>query len=181
MKRKIKIELNSTDELRIKIITFFQCYNFELLEINNESVLKFKNKGSLLDGWKSNPLDWKSEISIIFNQNSLEVIFNIDTLSQMKTYEELKVWEIFIETFQSFLIEGNTKNSTLISAISESKKSRFSYFGWAIIGILIGLSLNYIYSKFTNDFSILIFILIPFIVYIFLKQRISYVKLKKVI
>ena len=181
MKRKIKIELTPTNELRSEIITFFQFHNFELLEINNESVLKFKNKGSILDGWKSNPLDWKSEISILFNQNSLEVIFSIDTSSQMKTYEELKVWEIFIETFQSFLIDGNIKNNTLISAISESKKSRFSYFGWALIGILVGLSLNYIYSKFTNDFSIIIYILVPFIVYIFLKQRINYVKLKNVI
>ena len=143
--------------------------------------LKFKQSSSLLDAWKTNPLKWGSEVFISLTDKTILADFTVDTEAQMNTAEEKKVWQAFIENFRSFLVTGETRNSNLTSAISESRKSRLNYFGWAILGALTGGLLAFIYTKLTDNNSTLNLFIIPIMTTIFLSWRIKYSRTKNAI
>lgn len=180
MKRRIKIDVINTYNLDKKVIDFFKSYDFELVETQNE-ILKFRQSSSLLDAWKTNPLKWGSEISILLCDKTIVAEFIVDTDAQMNTKEEKKVWETFIENFKNYVVSGKTLNSKLASAISESKESRLSYFGWAFFGTLIGGFLFLIYTKLTKNSSSLNLLLIPIMTTLFLSWRIKFKKTKNAI
>lgn len=177
MTRRIKIDVIDTYNLDKKVIDFFKSYDFELVETKN-NILKFRQSSSLLDAWKTNPLKWGSEISILLGDKTIEADFVVETHAQMNTKEEKKVWQTFVEKFREFLTSGETENSKLTSAIFESRKSRVNYFGWAILGALTGGLLSFMYTKLTNHNSLLNLFIIPFTTTIVLAWRIKYVKTK---
>lgn len=180
MTRKIKIDVIDTYNLDKRIIDFFKSYGFELIATKN-NILKFQQFSSLLDAWKTNPLKWGSEISILVSDKTIEANFIVDTDAQMNTKEENKVWQTFIENFRNFLVSGETENSKMTSAIFESKKSRLNYFGWVILGALTGGLLSFLYTKLTNNNSLLNLLVIPFMTRVVLSWRIKYVNSKNAI
>jgi hypothetical protein len=175
MTKRVKIDVSETDQPDKKVIDFFKSNDYQLIEIEN-SCLKFRKKPSLLDAWKTNPLKWGSEVSVLISGNTIEADFVVDTDAQMNTKEEKQVWQTFIEGFQNYLTNGETKNSKLDTILSENKNSRLVYFGWAIVGALTGGLLSFIYTKLTNNHSTLSLLLIPIMAMIFLSWRIRYVK-----
>ena len=180
MTRRIKIDVIDSYNLDNRIIDFFKSYDFELLE-KKDDIIKFRQASSLLDAWKTNPLKWGSEISILLSDKTIEAEFIVDTDAQMNTKEEKKVWQTFVETFRNFLVSGETGNSKLTSTISESRKSRLNYFGWAILGALTGGLLSFIYTKLTDNNSLFNLIIIPVMTTVFLSWRIKYGKTKNAI
>ena len=121
MTRRIKIDVIDTRQLDKKVISFFKSYEFQHID-TKEGCLKFRQNPSLLDAWKTNPLQWGSEISILISGKTIEADFIVDTGGQMNTKEEINVWQTFIERFKIFLESGETENSKLALIISESKK-----------------------------------------------------------
>jgi hypothetical protein len=180
MTRRIKIDFIDAYQLDERVIDFFKSHDFQLIETKDD-ILKFRQSSSLLDGWKTNPIKWGSEVSILLSDKTIVADFIVDTDAQLNTKEEKKVWQTFIETFKNFLVSGQTENPKLASTISESKKSRLNYFGWATLGALTGAFLLLIYTKMTNSNSPLNFLIIPIMTTIFLRRRIQYVKTKNAI
>lgn len=180
MTRRIKLDVIDTYNLDKRITDFFKSYDFELVE-TKDNILKFRQSSSLLDTWKTNPLKWGSEISILLSDKTIEADFIVDTDAQMNTKEEKKVWQTFVENFRNFLVSGETGNSKLTPLITESKKSRLNYFVWAILGALTGGLLTFIFSKLTNNNSTLILFIIPLMSIIFLSWRIKYGRTKNAI
>lgn len=180
MTRRIKIDVIETHNLENKIIDFFKSYDFELIE-KKDDIIKFRQISSPLDAWKTNPLKWGSEISILLSDKIIEADFIVDTHAQMNTKEEKKVWQTFVDSFRKFIVTGETGNSKLTSAISESRKSRLNYLGWAILGALTGGLLAMCYTKLTNANSSLSLFIIPIMTTIFLNWRIKYGKTKNAI
>lgn len=177
MKRRIKINLIDTNQLEKKVIDFFNSYDFQLID-TKEGFLRFRKNSSILDAWKTNPLQWGSEISVLISDGSIEAVFIVDTDAQMNTKEEKIVWQAFIERFKNFLVKGETDNSKLNLIISESKKSRLNYFGLATLGALTGVLLTFIYTRLTNNNSPLTLLIIPIMTTIFLSWRIKYERSK---
>lgn len=177
MNRRIKINVTNTYNLDKKVIEFFKSYDFELIE-NKEGIIKFRRRSSLLEAWKTNPLKWGSEIYILLFDKTLEVDFIVDTDTQLNTKEEKKVWQTFINNFRSFLVSGDSGNLKLTSTIFESRKSRINYFWWAILGGLTGGILSFIYTKLTDNNSLLVLIIIPIMTTAFLNWKIKYEKTK---
>jgi hypothetical protein len=180
MTRRIKIDVIDAYNLDKKIIDFFKSYDFELVDAKDD-IIKFRQKSSLFDAWKTNPLKWGSEISILLSDKTIEAYFIVDTDAQMNTKEEKKVWQTLIDNFRKLLMSGETGNSKLTSTITESRKSRVKYFEWAILGALTGGLFSFIFSKLTDDNLSLNLIIIPITTTIFLSWRIKYVKTKNAI
>ncbi len=177
MIRRIKIDVIDGNNLDKRVINFFESHEFQLVETKLD-FLKFRQNASLMDGWKSNPIKWGSEVSIALSDKTIVAEFIVDTDAQMNTSEEKKVWQTFIENFKKFVKSGETQNSKLASAISESKESRLSYFGWAFFGTLTGGLLFLIYTKLTKNSSSLSLFLIPIMTTFFLGWRIKYKRTK---
>lgn len=177
MKRQIKIVVKETEHLEEKVIEFFAHFNFRLLESEGDS-LRFGKRSTLLDAWKTNPLTWGSEIVVSFSANNVLADVYVDTDAQMNTIEEKAVWEKFIENFENYLSNGVVDKSILNSTISESKKSRLIYLGWALLGALTGGFLSFLYTNLTNNYSTLSTLLIPIMATTFLAWKIKYAKIK---
>ena len=180
MIRRIKIDVIDTFNQDKKVIDFFLIYDCELVE-TKKKIIKFRQSSSILDSWKTNPLKWGSEISILLCDNSIVAEFIVDTDAQMNTKEEKKVWQTFIENFKNYVVSGKTLNSKLATTIAESKESRLSYFGWAFFGTLIGGLLFLIYTKLTKNSSSLNLLLIPIMTTLFLSWRIKFKRTKNAI
>lgn len=180
MIRRIKIDVIDANNLDKLVINFFESYEFQLIETKVD-ILKFRQNSSLLDGWKSNPIKWSSEVSIALSDKTIVAEFIVDTDAQMNTREEKKVWQTFIENFKIYVERGETQNSKLASTISESKESRLNYFGWAFFGTLTSGLLFLIFTKLTKSSSSLNLLLIPIMTTIFLSWRIKYKRTKNAI
>lgn len=180
MKRQIRIVVADSTQLSEQIIDYFNQFDFKLMS-NQYGSLKFRQSSTLLDAWKTNPLKWASEISVSISNNNILANFFVDTDSQMNSKEEKAVWQIFIEDFQNYLTSGTTNNSKLISAISESKRSRISYIGWTVLGALFGGLLSLVYNSLTNTTSTFSILLIPILASTCLAWRIRYTRTKNVL
>jgi len=177
MRKQINFVVPDTNQLTERVIDYFNQFDLKLIE-QKDGLLKFGHSSSYFEAWKSNPLKWESEISVLISGDKILADFYVDTEAQMNTMEEEKVWETFMENFQSCLINGVGPESNLNSTITDNRKSRLSYMGWAILGALTGGLLGGVFNNLTNIDSFLSFILIPVFATIFLKWRISYTKSK---
>jgi hypothetical protein len=177
MTKLIKIEIFATTGLQERVIAFFAYYNFILSE-KKENFLKFKKNNALIDAWKANPLDWGSDISILFFDNFVLAKFVVDTDTQMKTEEEKMVWLTFIESFQSCVSEGKANHSITNLKITKNKKRRFYYWAWMLTGGLVGGFLALSYSKFTGTSLVATLPFIAMIATATLDWRIKTTKMK---
>ncbi len=177
MTKQIEIPILSSDDIGKRVIDFLGRHNFTLSEATG-SFLKFRQQASLLDAWKTNPIKWGSEISIAISHNSIKADFQVDTTAQMNTAEEDAVWQTFIKDFQAHVTTGATESSQLELMISQNKKTRLSYFAWAISGALIGGILALLYTKLTNNHSTISLLIIPVVATTFLSWKINVTKAK---
>ena len=177
MEKKIKIIVNDTTQLTEKVIDFFKQFDVKLTD-NREGNLTFKQNSSLLDAWKKNPLKWGFEIFVSVVDNKVLANFCIDTDAQMNTKEEEAVWQTFIDNFKNYLTSGKVYNQQLISTISDNKKSRLTYFCWAIFGALTGGLFGFLYNELTGNNTSLSIFFIPVFATLFLGWKINYIKTK---
>jgi hypothetical protein len=177
MEKQIQIIVTDTSALAERVINFFKQFGFTLAD-NNNGIFKFKQKSSLLDAWKTNPLNWGSEILVTINDNKVLANFTIDSDAQMKTYEEESVWQAFIENFENYLTDGTSSTEKLQSTILDNKKSRLSYVSWAIFGAVIGGLVSFWYKKWVGGNSSISFVFIPVFATLFLGSRRNWVKSK---
>jgi hypothetical protein len=161
-----------------RVINFFKQFGFTLAD-NNNGILTFKQKSSLLDAWKTNPLNWGSEIIVTIIENKVLASFHVDTDAQMNTKEEESVWQTFIYNFEQYLTTGNFSNEKLESIIIQNKKSRISYVRWAIFGAVIGGLVSLLYKKWVDGNSSISFVFIPVFATLFLGWRRNWVKSEK--
>ena len=177
MRKQINFFVSDNNELKNKIIIYFEQFGLNLVENNNDH-LKFAHDSTLFDTWKANPLHWGSEITVLIKGNNIVTDFYIDNDAQMKTIEEETVWNTFIENFQIFITNGVDHNSKIDSAIIGNKKRRLRYIFWAFLGALIGCFLVIIYNKLTNNNSMISIFLIPIVATTFLTWKINFRKTK---
>jgi hypothetical protein len=177
MEKQIQIIVTDTSVLAERVINFFKQFGFTLAA-NNNGIFTFKQKSSLLDAWKTNPLNWGSEILVTINDNKVLANFTIDTDAQMKTYEEESVWQAFIENFENYLTDGTSSTEKLQSRILDNKKSRLSYVSWAIFGAVIGGLVSFWYKNWVGGNSSISFVFIPVFATLFLGWRRNWGKIK---
>ncbi|WP_435415821.1 hypothetical protein [Polaribacter aestuariivivens] len=137
----LKNNINTLEKLK----EYFHFYNFNVKEIS-ETEIEFYKKGSLFQGWRFNPLNWKSKCVIkITNSKTLNIIYtNQGNLSLSSNGFEF-LFENFINNIESYL---NTNKDFKISnqeKIKIAKKRIFISFLIGLVGIILGGILgNYI-------------------------------------
>lgn len=139
---KREISINQEENFKEKIKIYFDFYNFELKE-NSEIEFEYYKKGSILDGWKLNPLNWKSHCKIHqTSSKTIEVTFTNEGNATLSP----KVFEMTFNTFTSNLAEFITKNKDFVDSnqksINKAKKRILIIFlaiiTFAILGNFVG-------------------------------------------
>ena len=136
--KQVKSELSET-ELIALIIAFLEIHKFKLHNQENSKLI-FK-RGSLLKNMVTfNPLNWKSNVSIIINSSVVNYDWQIDSTFQAVTKQEETVWESFIRSFNKTIKSGKLSNKDTIEALKSNRKSIAGYLLYAILGgIIIGI------------------------------------------
>ena len=138
IKKKIKFTVSNGIDLNKSTIKYFEESGFKFIE-TKDSFLKFE-RGSLTSNmWTFNPLKWKSEIFIKIIGEEIIANFTIDTIGQIPTYKEEKLWDSFIDNYKNYLAD-NKFNFKLENSkkLNDTKKNSLKYVGWAFFGAILG-------------------------------------------
>lgn len=173
VKKRINFEVSNPIQLRDRVITYFTQSGFKSANTNDE-VLLFTHSGSVFDAWKSDPLKWGSEITVLLEGEKIVADFLVDTDGHLNTVEQTNVWVVFINNFKLFLtsdIDFKTENEKAVKLV---KSSTAGYLGWIILGFAAGVLIEVLFFKLTGyKMGVVI---VPIIATIFLNNRISYKK-----
>lgn len=140
IKRTIKFKVSEPTDLKKMTIDYFTKSGFKHIDNVSNNKKIFFQRGSIASNmWTFNPLNWKSEIDIEFNGQEVKANFNINIAGQIPTNKDELLWQAFIDNYEKYLLDSNfdylTENS---KSLKTTKSKNLKYFGWAILGGLIG-------------------------------------------
>ncbi|BDS11393.1 hypothetical protein [Aureispira anguillae] len=125
--------------LKTKTKAYFQNHGFKLSE-EAPNNLQFKAGSTLRNMIAINPLKWKSQIEIEFNDQNIVAHFEINTIHQIVTQKETKVWETFVNNYQNTIETGTSFFSENENEIKEAKNANWELIGQMFFGaILLGI------------------------------------------
>jgi len=151
MEQEIEITSSkSIDSLKEETLNYFEGQGFQLVD-NQVNCLEFK-RGSIIKNMITfNPLKWKSHIKIQFEEETVIAIFKIDTVYQIVTPEEHKLWNRFIENYQKTIETGKLLIHENQLDLENTKRTKWKYIGHAVLGsIIIGIPCGII-SYYTGN------------------------------
>lgn len=123
----------SIEELKKETLNYFQIQGFNLTD-SSSKFLKFERGSKMKNMVTRNPLKWKSIIEINFEETKILTNFDIDTIHQVVSLKEEKLWEQFIRNYQRTIETGASFIEENEQGIKETKRSQWKYFGYAIMG-----------------------------------------------
>ncbi|MFC5683721.1 hypothetical protein ACYE2N_01135 [Flavobacterium sp. MAHUQ-51] len=139
IRKKIDFTVLGNPDLINDTIKYFKQSGFRYIDNNTEEKLRFERGSIASNMWTFNPLKWKSEIEIEISGQKIKANFNINTVGQIATQKEEKLWDSFIENYRKHLINNKfdfkTENK---KTLKSTKKNSLKYIWWALLGGLIG-------------------------------------------
>nr|BFF40069.1 hypothetical protein BACY1_18740 [Tenacibaculum mesophilum] len=144
---------NST-ELNYKLTKeYFKEGKFKSEE--NFFQLEFKQGSKLKNGLVLNPLKWKIQFQITFDNNLVFVKGLVDPSNQFVSQAEINCWNRFITNFKNSLLQR--KNLFILNKefVKTSKKSTLSYISYGIVLtvlllVIIGFTADYFKLSLTQ-------------------------------
>ena len=150
MNKQIDFESNrSIEELKTETKDYFQNQGFKLIYSDPNS-LKFKRGSAFQNSFTFNPLKWKSLITITFDNNKVSANFEIDTIYQVVSVKEEKMWETFISNYSKTIETGKSFISENKAELNTTKKSNWMYLGYAVLGAIIFAIPSVFIANFTG-------------------------------
>ena len=89
---------DSVMELRKITTAYFVQQGFKEV-MRTESKLSFERGNIFLNMIATNPMKWKSKFTIVFEEGKVNIDFEINTIYQMVSLQEEKVWFDFVENY----------------------------------------------------------------------------------
>lgn len=134
-----KIEFKSNKPINIlkeETLNYFQKQGFKLAN-SDKNLLQFE-RGSVMKNMVTfNPLKWKSSIKIKFEEDIVNANFDINTLYQVVTLKEERLWEKFISNYQKTIETGKSLISENQAEHRATKKSSWKYIRYAVLGAIV--------------------------------------------
>jgi len=137
-------------ELEEKLTQYFELYNFKKNRESANRCTYFK-KSSLLDGWKMNPLDWGSKITIAHNLDKLSITYYVSGNMQITPIAFEKLFSEFINSLDLF-INGNhnfIESNALQIALAKQKLSK--YYLKVLLGTTFGFIIGFFIEELTGN------------------------------
>lgn len=128
-----------------------------ILKNELEDTINFTRGSYLLNMVTFDPLKWRSVITLAFEEDSINALFDISTFGQTVSKKEESLWDFFILNLEQSIL--GKKDFSLINeaSLNETKQSSFKLVGWtilitAIVGIPSGIIAHY------TDYDLIFFI-----------------------
>jgi len=102
--------------------------------IGSESKLTFKRGNIFLNMVATNPLKWKSRFTLVFEEGKINTDFEINTIYQMVSSQEEKVWFNFVQNYQESVTSGELQLPKNKKLIKKAKRAGLKHFAYALLG-----------------------------------------------
>ncbi len=144
MKRQITFNLDNTDSFLDLTKKYFRGNGFKLASEATDE-LRFIKGSTLLNMVTFNPLNWKSEIKVILTNSLVDASFDINTVGQMVTPKEERLWDLFVENYKISVTEKVDMTSANKNHIHETKTNNWTYAKHALIGaVVVGVPFGFL-------------------------------------
>ncbi|WP_028981332.1 hypothetical protein [Sporocytophaga myxococcoides] len=150
MKKEITILTSNELSINKNLTRNYFSKNGFILTRESDEYMIYK-RGSLFQNFLTfNSLKWKSEIQIRFDGPTIHSTINVNTIGQIVTWKEEKLWDTFISNFEVNIYTGKDLTENNIQALVDTKSNTFRLIGWALVGaIVIGIPAG-IVGYYTN-------------------------------
>ena len=102
--------------------------------MRTESKLSFKRGNIFLNMVTMNPLKWKSKFTLLFEEGKISTDFEINTIYQMVSSQEEKVWFNFVHNYHQSVTTGKLQLPDNKKLIKKAKRAVLKHFGYALLG-----------------------------------------------
>ena len=136
MKRQIIFKLDNNDSFFKLTVDYFSRTGFRQTS-RTENQITFIKGSTLLNMVTFNPLNWKSEIKVALQNNTVVADFDINTFGQLVTPKEEKLWDIFVENYKVSVTDKLDLTSENQKQLKETKRDSLKYIKWALIGAVV--------------------------------------------
>lgn len=136
-------------DLRKITVEYFVKQGFKQV-INTDSTLSFERGNVFLNMVATNPLKWKSKFKIVLKKGIVNTDFEINTIYQMVTHQEEKVWFDFVQNYQQSIRSGKLQITDNKKLIKQAKRATLRHFMYALLGGFIFGTPGVIISYYTG-------------------------------
>ena len=147
-RKSFELIVENQYDLEEKLTQYFELYNFKLNRESSNTYTFFK-KSSLLDGWKMNPLDWGSRVTVIHTSDILKITYYVAGNMQITPIAFEKLFSEFINNLNLF-INGNqsfTQSNSLEVALAKQKLAKY------YLKVLLGVTFGFIVGFFIENLT----------------------------
>jgi len=128
-------------ELKSSVISFFRDLDYIKIDDKNSSI-QIRRGSKFKNGFTFNPLKWKSDITINFEEinNIIHIYgsFKINTKKQVVTEKDITLWNQVFENFENLILNGKSDSNFLIKKSKEIRNSNIKLALWILFGAVTG-------------------------------------------
>jgi hypothetical protein len=145
-----EFNLKDTFALKDKLKLYFEFYDFKLKNDENNN-FDFVKKGSMLDGWKINPLNWESKITIKISENDkVNTSYTAMSNGSISPIAMTPLYENFLSNLERFInYKEDFKDKNEVQ-IAKARKKVLKYYALVVLGIVLGSFLGAMLSHITE-------------------------------
>lgn len=118
-----------------KIYSYFEAHGFKTKEKANNHFLFYK-KGSLLEGWKMNPLDWESEIELYIEEDQIRLTYVVEGL-YITPMPFKALYNGFLDRFANYIRRDSSYHLENKIAVRKAKRQLFGINLFYLLSILL--------------------------------------------
>ena len=134
-----KIENNSTIVEKLK--NYFKIYSFQFKKNENKDLVFFK-KFSFFQGWKINPLNWESKITISISDNNISIKYTNEGNAHITPFAFENLFNTFFKNLELYLNKSIPFEANNQTEIKKAKQKILLQFSIIIIGIFLFVALG---------------------------------------
>lgn len=136
MKKQITFQVTDTSAAIEATRSLFIGQGFKVVEESEERIVF--SKGSVLQNVASfNPLNWKSRVEVLIQNNTVNADFDINTTGQLVTPREESLWDTFVQKYQQAVVENVDVKPEISRELKGLRINTWKYVLWAFVGGLI--------------------------------------------
>jgi hypothetical protein len=136
MKRQITFNLDENDSFFKLTSDYFSKAGFQQTS-RTENQITFTKGSTLRNMVTFNPLNWKSEVKVTLQNDTVVAYFDINTTGQLITHKEEKMWDIFVENYKTSVTDKVDLTSENQRHLRETKRDSLKHIKWALIGAVV--------------------------------------------
>jgi len=149
--KQLEIKIDNPSTLHQKLKHYLTTYHF-LEDSVDDTNFVFYKKGSILDGWKINPLNWQSKLTATLDKDQcLHVHYTVPSHNVINPVVFTALYDGFLTNLEAYIVHDKAVEADNSERISGAKKNMLRYYGIMFVGVIIAFLLGTLVQEMTGN------------------------------